>query len=82
MALHGGDPDELSFKTFLDISYTLLVEEYRTKAGMNLIAALEETKQYAAGASNTTPEEVSEDAVVRKNEQSLAQLDNMMKGVR
>lgn len=81
VALNGGDPDALSFKTFLDISYSLLVEEYRQKAGMTLMAALEETAQYASGRSDVTPEQVSEEQVARKNAQAMAQLDKMMKGV-
>ena len=80
MALSGGDADEISFKTFLDISYALLVDEYRTKGGMNLIAALEETRQYAVGSD--APEEITAENVERKNAEALAQLDNLMKGVR
>ena len=71
----------MSFKTFLDISYALLVDEYREKGGMNLLSALNETAQYATG-NGQEPEEISEDQVARKNADSLAQLDKMMRGVR
>ena len=47
---------------------------------MNLMAALEETKQYASG-NGQAPEEITADAVNRKNADSLAQLDKMMRGV-
>lgn len=80
LALSGGDTDAITLKTFLDISYTLLVDEYREKGGMNLIAALEETRQYASG-NGELPDELPVDAVDRKNAESMAQLDKMMKGV-
>lgn len=48
---------------------------------MTLIAALEEAAQYASGHSDVTPEQLSEEQIARKNQQSLAQLDQMMKGV-
>jgi len=37
VALSGGDPDELTLRRFLDISYALLVDEYQ-RIGMNLVA--------------------------------------------
>ena len=47
---------------------------------MNLIEALESVRQYATGAP--AAEVVTEENIERKNTESLAQLDNMMKGVR
>lgn len=81
VALNGGDPDALGLKSFLDIAYSLLVNEYRQKAGMTLMAALEETAEYAAGRSGRTPEEITQEQAARKNAQAMAQLDQMMKGV-
>ena len=81
VALAGGDPDGLSFKRFLDISYSILVDEYQ-RSGMNLVAALEAVRQYASGFSTETPETVSSGSVVAQNQQAMAQLQAMMKGVK
>jgi hypothetical protein len=56
------------------------VDEYQ-RVGMNLVAALEEVREYAAGVSET-PEMLSEDAVARQNQKALAELEGLMKGVR
>lgn len=47
---------------------------------MNLITALEETKQYVSGSAEE-PGVIAEEDVARKNADSLAQLDKMMRGV-
>jgi len=77
VALNGGDPGVLSFKTFLDISYALLVQEYRDKGGMNLIAALEQAQEYASGPGR----EKTVSSVEAQNQASLEQLAGMLKGV-
>jgi hypothetical protein len=54
------------------------VEAYRDASGQ-LMTAIEKTAEYAAGAAE--PEEVHEASVDAQNEQSLQQLQQMMRGI-
>ena len=47
---------------------------------MNLVAALEEVREYASDSQQ--PEEIAQENVDRKNERALAELERMMKGVK
>lgn len=47
---------------------------------MNLVAALEEVREYASGSQQ--PEEVSQENVERANERSLMELQNLLSGVK
>jgi len=49
--------------------------------GLNLVAALEEVKEYAGGVSES-PEVISEEAVAKQNARALAELEKMMRGVK
>ena len=69
----------MTMDRFMDVSYTLLVEEHQRIDPFKDLAALREI---------LLPEDVEEEQgpasgeVERQNEQSLAQLQMMMKGVR
>jgi hypothetical protein len=78
ITLAGGNPDGLTLSPFLDAGYALLVEAYRD-AGGQLMGALEKTAEYAEGAREPeVQQEMNEDL---QNQASLAQLQNMMKGI-
>ena len=79
MTLSGGKADDLNLSDFIDAGYALLVEAYQSAPGGHLVDALEKAREYAEGED---PEKVKEESVERKNEQSLAQLEKMMRGVR
>lgn len=48
MTAAGGDPEALTVGQFLDLGYTVLVEEW-VRMGSSLGEAMDETRQYAAG---------------------------------
>ena len=79
MTLAGGKADELNLSDFLDAGYALLVEAYQSAPGGHLLDALEKAREYAEGED---PDQVKEESVERENERSLAQLENMMRGVK
>jgi hypothetical protein len=57
------------------------VDEYQ-RVGMNLVAALEEVAEYASGRTTETAEQMSDEQIARSNERSLADLENLMRGVK
>ena len=65
----------MTLKDFLDAAYALFVDEYR-KGGMDLLSAVDEMKQWAAG--DGKPVEKSSAEPAPNTADSLAQLNSMM----
>lgn len=82
----------MTLNQYLDVAYTLLVEEYR-RLGANLTEALDRTREFAAGghrksvtASGNARETVTQPQSTLtpeelENERSLAALEQAMQGV-
>ena len=84
----------MTLTQFLDVAYTLLVEEYR-RLGANLTEALDRTREYAAGGHRAEPVTAggnAREAVTAapqsgltaeelENERALRALEQMMEGV-
>jgi hypothetical protein len=71
----------MTLRRFLDVAYALLVEEYQ-RLGLPLLTALEKVEGLRARTvrESETPEDRSESATARQNEESLQQLNRMMAG--
>jgi len=69
----------LTFRQFLDVSYTLLVDEF-IRQGMDMEQALETSSEWSAGGKRE-PEASVPDVTAIDNDKSLRQLELMMAGV-
>ena len=75
ITLAGGDPDLLSLRQFVDVGFTVLVEEYQ-RLGVDLLSAIDKV-----GALGGEPEPEPDEVAV-KNQQSMEALMGMLGGVK
>lgn len=71
----GGDPTRMTLRRFVDVAFTILVEEY-TRLGTDLLTAID--KVAALG----TDGEPAPEKVAENNAQSMQALMGMMGGVK
>ena len=76
VTLAGGNPEAMTLRQFLDAAYALLVEEAQ-RLGIDLISALETHSKWAA---RSLLEAVNDTAI--QNQRALAELENLMRGVK
>ena len=75
MRLAGGNPDDMDFPAFLDVSYALLAEEHQR------INPLRDLLSVGQELSPISTKPMVRTTVAAQNEQSLAQLQARMAGV-
>lgn len=87
VTLAGGNHQLLTFREFLDAGYALLVDEYVRMAsnpqGVDVMVAQEQigVLPKKAPLPPVVAAEINEDAVARRNEDAMRELQQMMKGV-
>jgi hypothetical protein len=78
--LNGGNPDRLTMRGFIDVAYTMLVEEYQ-RLGIDLVSAIEKVSDL--GMSQREIQERKTPPPDRvDNDQSMKMLTAMMAGVK